>query len=288
MPGVTLLDPEILDRLQPGEPVVRWQRELLAAGLLAEVRLPDAPAAADREIVRLLREAEGGVEGRIAAMHRLEEETAQLAHPIQWMRGSVRPEALLIIAALLYGLPRLWLSAATSLDLTPQIEAMGVPVSLLLVVLPGLAWLVRQEMARRTRWAAAKAARAAAGQEFRETLERILSQTFVLQASSGWIVGAPHRAWLRHRLAELREQRTLPERLEWLEAVGALTVAVEPMDAVLSGLGGSASMTVEEREEAVERLEVVGLEGLVERVRECRVRAGRSGGWVRGWVSPGL
>ena len=211
-------------------------------------------------------------------MHQIEEEIARLAHPIAWLRGSVQPGALLLIAALLYILPKFSLTVAGLIDAAPVTTAMGMPVSALIVVLPGLAWMARREMVRRKMWTAAKTARAAAGREFHKMLEGVLSQTFILHAPSGWIIGTPHRAWLRDRLVELREQRTLPERLEWLEAVGALTVAMEPMDALLVGLGGRASLTEEERLEAVERLQAVGLEGLVARVRECSVRTRRSGG----------
>ena len=280
MSRLTLISAEVVGRLRPEEPVERWQRELLAAGLLAEVGLPEAPTAAEREAVRLLRQEGGGIEARLRGLSRAEASVAELAHPFRWMRGSVHPIALALIALLLYALPKIWLTFAALSDMHPMVEAMGVPVIVLLIALPALGWMGARELDQRRRYAAAKAIRAAAGRALHADMARVAALTVVLPTPSGWLIGAPDRAWLQAGLAALRERRTLPERLEWREAVGALNVALEPMDALLlrlghAGLSASSlsvpSLSVAGRLEATATLSLPDRERLAGMLAECGI-----------------
>jgi hypothetical protein len=118
------------------------------------------------------------------------------------------------------------------------------PIVLGAAALVGLGYAGVTERRRRIALAAARVARVEAAARLAESAAALLASTWVARGANVVIVSAPHLAWLRARLAELRAARRPGEGPERAACAEALETALEGIEARLRA--PSAGLTADE------------------------------------------
>lgn len=218
---VVVLDPGIAERLGTDDRAETWRAALHAGGWFVEPGPLGEPEGASLREVRL---------------HLAELETAELNlrlahHPMGWLTGTVpRP----VVVAMVLSFVALVVVGQYATDYGGLLLGLGVaPVLWGAFALVGLLLAIRQELTRREFLALSRAQRARHALELHDVVQRLTHRTFVLRTDGGWVVSAPHHAWLTDRLRDLRLAHTPdapPERRELMER---LRGALEPMDAAI-------------------------------------------------------
>lgn len=218
---LVVIDAALLELLGVRDSAETWQGRLHQGGLLADVRAETTQAEGLRQLPRALVELRGA-EGRIV----------EASHPFGWLVGSVPPRVYWLMLAVfiacsmvgtaLWGMGTLFAAAAS-------------PILLGTVAILGLGYAGLQEVGRREELVRAGVERERCGRALLASVERLLSESWVERGENVVLVSAPHRLWLRARLAELRARRAPNEGPERGACVALLEASLGAIESALRG-----------------------------------------------------
>ena len=213
-----ILDPTVLDRLRPSDPLRSFQAQLLAGSFLAD------PGDDPRVEAQMLKE----VQQRLVSLWHLEERVERCRHPLSWAAGGVRKRDAAMIVGFYGVVFRLaWGNAPINGVLKEYQFAFGI---LLLSMIPMLVMLVGREQQRRRAFAAERHAYALRVMELLSLIEELSTRSFVITGPAAILVSAPHLQWLGHRLRDLRESRAPVEPPERRDLVADLRTEHERIE----------------------------------------------------------
>lgn len=226
-----VLDPGVIERVHPSEGAELWRGALRDAGFLAEAEGPEPEAVALRAI----------------RLHLTELDAAEFAisrarHPIEWLTGTVPPAVppfmLGVLALILIVGKKIWGNEGYLFGIA------ATPLVLGAFALVGLVAAANFERLRRNLLARATDARRRHAAELNAVVRGLAVQTFVLPLGALWLVGAPHRTWLAHRLRDLRVGRNPVVSAEWEALVADLNGAKAGIEGALRAAQQGAPLEV--------------------------------------------
>ncbi len=228
---LVVLDPGLLDRVQPTAPSTIWRSALRDAGFLAEPP-GETPSARGFHGVRVELEALDAAEVQIIVA----------SQPIAWLTGGV-PRWVIWMGVVVFVVIA-QLAWETGL-FAPIVAGVATPVLLAPLALAGLGWAVWMDVGRRAHGRQSEVARRRHGQALFAHVLALSLSSFLLPSGSVLLVSAPHLAWIGHRLRDLRVSRPPDPSAERDELVAQLGVVRDQMEAALRAAASGAGTAPE-------------------------------------------